>query len=336
MAAPLIYGCAGTTLAPGEAAFFRGADPWGFILFARNGDDPDGLRRLTSALREAVGRDAPVLIDQEGGRVQRLRAPRFREHPPALDMMRAASAAHGPEAALEAMELRSALIAAELIACGIDVNCAPLADLLEPQTHPVLLNRLYGAEVGTVVAACRTALRGMARQGVLGVVKHVPGYGRAALDGHVALSRLAQPLVELEARDFAPFRALADAPMAMTAHVVVEALDPERPATTSPAVMTYVRAALGLTGLLMTDDVSMGALDGPVAQRGAAALAAGCDVVLHCDGDMAVMEALAAAVPSMTEAAAGRAARALAGRRAPEPFDAPAAAARLAALGGLA
>ena len=336
MAAPLILGCAGTALTPAETAFFRDADPWGFILFARNGGDPDALRRLTAAMREAVGRDAPVLIDQEGGRVQRLRAPHFREHPPALDMMRAVTAAHGAEAAVEAMDLRSALIAAELIACGIDVNCAPLADLVEPQTHPILLNRLYGAEVDGVVAACRAALRGMAGRGVLGVVKHVPGYGRAALDGHVALSRLTQPLEELEARDFAPFRALSDAPMAMTAHVVVEALDPERPATTSPAVMAYVRNALGLTGLIMTDDVSMGALDGPVAERGAAALAAGCDVVLHCDGDMGEMAALAAAVPAMSEAAAGRAARALERRRAPEPFDAAGAAARLAALGGLA
>ena len=336
MAAPLILGCAGPVLAPGEAAFFREADPWGFILFARNGDAPAGLRRLTAALREAVGRDAPVLVDQEGGRVQRFRAPHFREHPPALDMMRAVAAAHGDAAATEAMALRSALIAAELAACGIDVNCAPLADLVEPETHPVLRNRLYGDAPGAVVAACRAALGAMAARGVLGVVKHVPGYGRAALDGHLAPSRLSAPLAALERRDFAPFRALADAPMAMTAHVVVEALDPERPATTSPAVMAYVREAIGVSGLVMTDDVSMGALDGPVAARGAAALAAGCDVVLHCNGDAAEMTALAAAVPAMTPAAGGRAARALAARRAPEPFDAAAAAARLSALGGLA
>ena len=335
MSAPLILGCAGTALAAGEGAFFREADPWGFILFARNGDSPEGLRRLTGELREAVGREAPVLVDQEGGRVQRFRAPHFREHPPALDMMQAVTAAHGPEAALEAMELRSALIAAELAACGIDVNCAPLADLVEPETHPVLRNRLYGDEPAFVVAACRAALRGMAGQGVLGVLKHVPGYGRASLDGHLALSRLPQPLDELDARDFAPFRALADAAMAMTAHIVVEAIDPERPATTSPAVMRHIREAIGLDGLIMTDDISMEALDGPVAERGAAALAAGCDVVLHCNADMAEMAALAARVPAMTEDAARRAEAALAARRAPSPFDADAAAARLVSLGGL-
>ncbi len=331
MAAPLILGCAGEELGRGEAAFFRAADPWGFILFARNGADPEGLRRLTAELRAAVGRPAPVLIDQEGGRVQRLRPPRFRAHMPALDMVRAV----GPARAVEAMELRSALIAAELIACGIDVNCAPLADLVEPATHPILLDRLYGDDPGTVAALCRAALRGMEAQGVLGVVKHVPGYGRATLDGHLALSRLTQPLAELEARDFAPFRALADASLAMTAHIVVEALDPERPATTSPAVMAHVRGALRMDGLMMTDDISMEALDGPVPARGLAALAAGCDVVLHCNGEMAEMAALAEALPPMTAEAARRATRALARRRAPGPFDAAEAARRLTSLGGL-
>lgn len=331
MAAPLILGCAGAVLAPEEAAFFCESDPWGFILFARNGDEPDALRRLTGDLRDVVGREAPVLIDQEGGRVQRLRPPRFRAHLPALDMVRAV----GPDRAEEAMALRSALIAAELRACGIDVNCAPLADLVESQTHPILLNRLYGDDPVTVVRLCRAALAGMAGQGVLGVVKHVPGYGRADHDGHHAVSRLSQPLEALEVRDFAPFRALSDAPMAMTAHVVIEPLDAHRPATTSPAVIAHVRNELGMDGLLMTDDISMGALEGPVAERGAAALGAGCDVVLHCDGDIGAMTALAAAVPPMTPAGEARAERALAGRRPPEPFDAEDAAARLGAMGGL-
>lgn len=335
MAAPLILGCAGGALDAREAGFFREADPWGFILFVRNGDHPEGLSRLTGDLRAAVGREAPVLVDQEGGRVQRLRAPRFREHMAALDMMGAVAAAHGEAAAIEAMELRFALIAAELIACGIDVNCAPLADLVEPGTHPVLRNRLYGSDPARVVAACRAALRGMAGQGVLGVVKHVPGYGRAALDGHLALSRLTQPLEALEARDFAPFRGLADVPMAMTAHIVVEALDPGRPATTSPIVMAYVRRALGMNGLVMTDDISMQALDGPIEARAAAAWAAGCDIVLHCNADPGEMAGLAAAAPPMTGAAAARADRALAGRHPPAPFDPGEAAARLAALGGL-
>ena len=321
-------GCAGPVLRPDEAAFFRDADPWGFILFARNCETPEQLRALTGALREAVGRDAPVMIDQEGGRVQRMAPPRWDAYLPALDQMRAA----GPHWA-EAMHLRARLIADELQAAGIDVNCAPLADLVEPQTHPVLLNRLYGNDPEQVVAAARAVVAGQMAQGVLPVLKHVPGYGRAALDGHLSLSRLTQPLAELEARDFAPFRVLADIRMAMTAHIVVEAIDPDRPATTSPAVIDYVRAQMGVKGLLMTDDISMQALSGTVGARSAAALAAGCDLVLHCNGDLAEMAAVAAIGPLSAEGAR-RADHALAERRAPEPFDRRAAKARLAALLG--
>ena len=324
------FGCVGPRLLPVERRFFREADPWGFILFGRNCLSPDQLRALTDELREAVGRDAPILIDQEGGRVQRMAPPSWDRYLPALDQMRAAG-----DRWEEAMVLRSRLIADELNAAGIDVNCTPLADLVEPRTHPVLLNRLYGDEPDRVVAAARAVVEGQLIQGVLPVLKHVPGYGRAAPDPHLGLARLDQPLAELEARDFAPFRALADLRMAMTAHIVVEALDPDRPATTSPAAVRYIREEMGLDGLLMTDDISMGALSGTVAERGVASLAAGCDLVLHCNATLREMEDVAA-LGQMTPEAARRADRALEERRAPEPFDRREAKARLARLLGAA
>ena len=322
------FGPAGPRLLPVERAFFREADPWAFILFGRNCLSPGQLRRLTDELRDAVGRDAPVMIDQEGGRVQRMGPPSWDAYMPALDQMRAAG-----DRWEEAMILRSRLIADELRTSGVEVNCTPLADLVEPQTHPVLLNRLYGATPERVVAAARAVVEGQLMQGVLPVLKHVPGYGRASLDGHLALSRLTQPLAELEARDFLPFRELADLRMAMTAHIVVEAIDPDRPATTSPDVIRYVRREMGVDGLLMTDDVSMDALSGTVAERSEASLAAGCDLVLHCNATMREMEAVAALGP-MTPEAARRADRALAERRTPEPFDRREAKARLAMLLG--
>lgn len=326
MATAAILGVSGPTLDPWERAFLRDADPWGFIIFARNVADRDQLRGLTAALREAVGRDAPVLVDQEGGRVQRLRAPLWREFLPALDQMRAAS---DP---LRAQWLRYRLIAAELHEVGIDVDCAPLADLVEEGTHPVLLNRLYGADVPTVVAAARACAEGLMAGGVLPVLKHLPGYGRAVVDSHLALPRVDAGLDELRARDFAPFRALADLPLGMTAHIVLSAVDPGRPATTSGAAIRLVREELGFDGLLMTDDVGMEALSGPIAARAAASIAAGVDVVLQCNGRREDMAAVAAAVPALSPAAEARAARALAFRRAPEPADLAARAAELAGL----
>lgn len=311
----VIFGPSGPRLGAGERDFFREADPWGFILFARNVEDPAQLARLTADLRAAVGRDAPVLIDQEGGRVQRLRPPHWREYLPALDQMALAA---DP---IRAQWLRNRLIAAELRAVGIDVNCAPLADLVEAETHPVLRNRLYGGDVATVVAAARAAAEGLLAGGVLPVLKHMPGYGRAEVDSHLHLPRTAAPLAELEARDFAPFRALADLPLGMTAHIVVAAIDPDRPATTSPAVIAHLRQGIGFDGLLMTDDLSMQALSGTLPERVAASLAAGVDVVLHCNGDAAEMAAVAAAAGPMTPAAARRAAAALAMRQAPENHD---------------
>jgi beta-N-acetylhexosaminidase len=326
MGRAVIFGCAGTALSAAERAFFREADPWGFILFARNVESPAQLRRLTADLREAVGRDAPVLIDQEGGRVQRLRAPQWREFLPALDQM---ARARDP---LRAMWVRSRLIAAELHAAGIDVNCAPVADLVEEGTHPVVLNRMYGSDVATVVAAARACAAGMLAGGVLPVVKHLPGYGRAVVDSHLDLPRNAQPLAALRARDFAPFAALADLRMGMTAHIVVEAIDPDRPATISPAVMRVIRDEIGFAGLIMTDDLNMAALSGTLAQRAEQSLAAGCDVILQCNGQAADMAEVAGAVPMLAGAALARAEAALAERRAAEPADLAALDAELAEL----
>ncbi len=322
----VIFGCAGPDLGAAERAFFRAARPWGFILFARNVDTPDRLRRLTADLRDAVGRQAPILIDQEGGRVQRLRPPHWRAYLPALDQMAAAT---DP---LRAQWLRNRLIAAELHAVGIDVNCAPLADLVEETTHPILRNRLYGGEVGTVTDAARACAEGLLAGGVLPVLKHLPGYGRAAVDSHLSLPRVSAPLDALDARDFAPFRALADLRMGMTAHIVLDAVDPDRPATVSARAIATIRDRIGFGGLLMTDDISMQALSGSVAERSAAAWAAGCDIVLHCNGQIAEMEAIAAAAPALAGARAARAAAALAQRQPPAPIDIPAALAEFEAL----
>lgn len=322
----VILGCAGTELGAAEAAFFREADPWGFILFARNVESPAQLRRLTDGLRAAVGRDAPVLIDQEGGRVQRMRAPLWREFLPALDQMRRA---RDP---IRAQWVRNRLIAAELREAGIDVNCAPLADLVEEGTHPVLLNRLYGGEVDGVVAAARACAEGLRAGGVLPVVKHLPGYGRARVDSHLELPRNDLALDALMARDFAPFARLADIRMGMTAHIVFSAIDPERPATTSPAVMGVIREEIGFAGLIMTDDLNMQALSGTLAERAVASLAAGVDVILQCNGKPADMEEVAGAVPALSGLALRRAEAALAERRAPEPVDMGALDAELAEL----
>jgi beta-N-acetylhexosaminidase len=330
MARAVIFGCAGPELAAAERSFFAASDPWGFILFARNIRSPEQVRRLTGALRESVGRDAPVLVDQEGGRVARLRGPDWREWAPALE-----ECARLPDRDQRgrAMYLRYRLIAGELRAVGIDVNCAPVLDLLRPETHAVLRSRCYGAEAAEVAAIGRAVADGLAAGGVLPVMKHLPGHGRSTVDSHLELPRVTAGRDELAA-DFAPFRALADLPMAMTAHVVYAALDPEAPATQSPAVVRLIRGELGFGGLLLTDDVSMQALRGALGERAQRALAAGCDVVLHCNGDPAEMAALAAAVPALSGSAVARAESALA-RRAPAAVaDRGALEAEFAALGG--
>ena len=313
--AAVIFGPEERRVTPWEKSFFREVNPWGFILFARNIDNPDQLRRLTSDLRDTVGWQAPVLIDQEGGRVQRMRCPHWREFLPALDQMQTAK---NP---IRAQWLRNRLIADDLHRVGIDVNCAPLADLVEPGTHPVLLNRLYGSDIKTVVAAARACADGLLAGGVLPVLKHIPGYGRAAVDSHLSLPRVVAPFEELMTRDFAPFIALNDVAMGMTAHIVFDAIDPDQPATTSSATMGVIRSEIGFDGLIMTDDLSMQALSGSLAQRAAGAMAAGCDLVLHCNGKPDDMAEVASAVPAMTTLAMVRADRALAQRHLPDDSD---------------
>jgi beta-N-acetylhexosaminidase len=293
MARAVIFGCKGTALDPEERQFFAAAAPWGFILFARNVETPAQLLRLTAELREAVGRDAPVVIDQEGGRVARLREPHWREWPPALD-----ECARMPDRAarVRAMDLRYRVIAVELRAVGIDTDAAPVLDLVRRETHAVIRNRTYGGDPAEVAAIGRAVADGLLAGGVLPIMKHVPGHGRATIDSHLELPRVTATAAELAA-DFAPFRALADLPLAMTAHLVFEALDPEAPATQSARMVRLIREEIGFRGLLMTDDLSMRALRGGFAERAARAFEAGCDLVLHCNGDREEMAAVAAAVP---------------------------------------
>lgn len=291
-----IFGCEGLRLTAREAAFFREADPWGFIVFARNIDDPAQLSALTASLRDCVGRAAPVLVDQEGGRVARLRPPHWRAFPPAI-----------ADPTEEAVELRHRLIAHDLSRVGLDVSCAPLLDLPQPGAHKIIGDRALAADPAEIARRGHAVRRGLEAGGVLPVIKHLPGHGRATADSHEALPRIAAGRDELEA-DFAPFRAHADAPMGMTGHLVFEAIDPEAPSTLSPAVISAIREEIGFDGLLMTDDISMGALSGDVATLSARALAAGCDVVLHCNGRMDEMEAVAGAAGALSGAALARAA----------------------------
>lgn len=311
----VIFGCAGLELCAQERRFFAASQPWGAILFACNIETPDQLRALTSDLRNAVGRDLPILIDQEGGRVQRMRPPHWREWLPALDQ---GVMARDP---VRAMALRGRLLAAELRDVGIDVNCAPLADIAGAQTHAVLRNRCYGETLREVVARARAMADGLLAGGVLPVLKHIPGHGRATLDSHLDLPVVDASADDLAATDFAAFSALRDLPLGMTAHLVFRALDPAGPATTSPRMIRMIREEIGFAGLLMTDDISMQALRGAVTERAQAALAAGCDLVLHCNGDMSEMEALADICPPLSGISAQRSVAALAARRGPDPVD---------------
>ncbi|MFP5478299.1 MAG: glycoside hydrolase family 3 N-terminal domain-containing protein [Alphaproteobacteria bacterium] len=304
-----IFGCAGPELLPVERDFFRDADPFGFILFARNIETPEQVVRLTSSLREAVGREAPILVDQEGGRVQRLRAPHWREWEPPLDSVLA-----DPATAADRMRRRMAVIGAELRAVGIDANCAPLGDVAREGTHPFLRNRCYGTDPETVAQVARAVAEGLMAAGVLPVMKHLPGHGLSHLDTHLELPVVDLGLEELRAVDFAPFRALNDLPMAMTAHLVFSAIDPDRPATQSPVMIRLIRDEIGFGGLLMTDDLNMQALAGTLAERTARSLAAGCDIALHCKGDLAEMQEVASAAGEMGPEALARAEAAVAAR----------------------
>ena len=309
--ATILGGIAGTELTGSERDFFRSADPWGFILFARNVESPGQLRRLTGDLREAVGRDAVITVDQEGGRVQRLRAPHWTEWPAPLDQAPAGA---------RAMWLRHYLIGCELREAGIDSDCAPTLDVAQPDTHPFLRNRCLGTDPQAVATLGRAAAEGLLAAGVLPVMKHMPGHGRAVADSHHGLPTVTADPADLDALDFAPFRALNDLPMGMTAHIRFTALD-EAPATSSARMIGLIRDRIGFDGLLMTDDITMNALSGTEPERAAASIAAGCDLVLHCNGSIAGMEPVAAAAGPMSAAARRRAAAALARRRAPEQHD---------------
>lgn len=323
-----IFGCLGPSLSDDERAFFAEADPWGFILFGRNVWQPEQVRRLTASLREAVGRDAPILVDQEGGRVSRLRPPIWRDWPDPLDEVESII---GPSFAY-AMRIRYRLIAAELRDLGIDVNCAPLVDVAQPDTHPFLRCRCYGTAPMDVMQVGYAVANGLLDGGVLPVVKHIPGHGRARADSHHELPTVSASREILEDSDFLPFRGLAKLPLAMTAHVVYTALDPDRPATLSPGCIRAIRETIGFRGALMTDDLSMQALTGPMTDRVRYSLAAGCDLILHCNADRAEMQAIAAETPRLEGDALARTDRALAARREPDGADLAALEAELAKL----
>ncbi|HUF88246.1 MAG TPA: glycoside hydrolase family 3 N-terminal domain-containing protein [Thermohalobaculum sp.] len=336
MSAPraAILGLGGPVLTATERDFFADADPWGFILFARNVRDPGQVRRLVGSLRETVRRAAPVLIDQEGGRVARLGPPHWRRWGPVLRLFDGCEPGGDEAAALEAVRLRYRIIAAELAALGIDVDCAPLLDVLAPEGHAIIGDRALGHDAEAVARRGRAVCEGLRAGGVLPVIKHLPGHGRAPADSHERLPRVSAPRAALEAVDFAAFRPLAGEALGMTAHVVFEAIDPGWCATLSPDVIGVIRREIGFDGLLMTDDLSMRALRGPMAGRACAALTAGCDVVLHCNGDITEMREVAAVAPLLAGEAARRAARAEAERDGGEEIDLAAAAARYGELTG--
>ncbi|MBS0122790.1 glycoside hydrolase family 3 protein [Thetidibacter halocola] len=316
----------GPLLTDAEKRLFAATRPFGFILFDRNLRAPDQIRALCAELREAAGHDAPIFIDQEGGRVQRLCPPLATEwRPPLEDVAR-----FGPNAE-QAMALRYRIIGAELRALGLDGNCVPTLDIARPDTHPVLRNRCYGEDLETVVAMGRAVIAGCEAAGVLPVIKHMPGHGRGTLDSHLDLPRVAADRETLRTQDFAAFAAFADAPLGMSAHLVFEAID-ARPATTSPVMIDLIRCEIGFAGLLMTDDISMQALSGTVPERCRAALEAGCDLVLHCNGDLSEMRALMDEVGMMMDAAQDRAEAALARRGDPANLDIAAALAEFEAL----
>ena len=327
-----ITGVAGTNLSAEERNFIAAERPWGFILFKRNVADPAQVTALTDQLRAAVGEpNAPVLIDQEGGRVQRLSPPHWPLYPPgaAFGSLYDIDAALGLRAAL----LSARLIGDDLAELGVTVDCLPLADVPVAGADAVIGNRAYGTEPTKVSAIARAVTVGLAQGGILPVLKHIPGHGRATADTHLRLPVVDTAQAELEKTDFAAFRPLVDLPMAMTAHVVFSAYDPAHPATTSATMIeTVIRGLIGFQGLLMSDDVSMNALAGSIAERTRAIFAAGCDLVLHCNGKLDEMREVASETPELSGKALIRAERALASRKPPVPFDRAAARLELDAL----
>jgi beta-N-acetylhexosaminidase len=325
----VVLGCAGEELHADERRFFAEADPAGFILFRRNCRAPDRVRRLVEDLRDSIGRaDAPVLIDQEGGRVARLQPPCWRAYPSARQI-----AALPDPLAEEAARLIARLIADDLAQLGISVDCMPVVDLAVPGADPVIGDRSYSSDPDRAAVLGRAACEGLLKGGVLPVLKHIPGHGRARVDSHYACPIVETPCAELSHTDFAPFRALAAMPWAMTAHIVYHAIDSTSPATLSRRVISEViRGEIGFQGVLISDDLSMRALGGTLGERAKQALAAGCDLVLHCNGDRREMEDVIAAAPPVTTEAAARLARGESLRRSPGEFDRAAAERRLEAL----
>jgi beta-N-acetylhexosaminidase len=330
--AAIVYGCAGTTLAPDEREFFQEADPFGFILFRRNCQTPDQVRALVADLRASVGRpDAPVLIDQEGGRVARMRPPEWAAHPTARRI--GDLAAGDPEAGAEAAWLNARLLASMLHDVGITVDCAPVCDVPVDGSHDVIGDRAFSDDPELVASLARISCTGFLDGGVLPVIKHLPGHGRALCDSHLEQPRVEAGRAELARSDFLPFEVVSDMPLGMVAHVVYQELDPIHPASTSPVVIkSVIRDQIGFDGLLFCDDLSMEALAGTGAERAVAVLEAGCDVVLHCNGKLDEMRALAPVVPPLSDAAAARWARAQTFLKPPGKADPDRMRARLDAL----
>src|ERR1700736_3911299 len=327
-----ITGVSGPELTAAEREFIASERPWGFILFKRNIETPAQVILLISELRKELGEpDAPVLIDQEGGRVQRFGPPHWPVYPPGAVF--GALYDLDPALGLSAARLSARLIAADLIETGVTVDCLPLADVPVAGADAVIGNRAYGTEPAKVAAIARAVTEGLEQGGILPVLKHIPGHGRATADTHFGLPEVDTSKAELERTDFAAFQPLAALPMAMTAHVVFSALDPAQPATTSATIIRQViRGVIGFQGLLMSDDVSMNALAGSIAERTRAIIAAGCDMVLHCNGKLDEMREVARETPELSGKALQRAKQALASRNAPQAFDRLAARAELDAL----
>jgi beta-N-acetylhexosaminidase len=326
MTRAFVTGLAGTEFTEAELAFLRAADPFGLILFRRNVADREQLKRVTGAFRDAVGRDAPVMVDQEGGRVQRLTAPHWRKYPSAARL--AAAAAFTGSTTLVRDVAR--LMAADLREVGINVDCTPCLDLAVPGATVAIGDRAFSGDPHVVAACGRAVAEGMLAGGVLPVIKHIPGHGRAMVDSHHALPVVTARVDELEALDFAPFVALADLPAGMTAHLVYTEVDPDNPATQSETVIAeIIRGLIGFDGLLFSDDMSMNALSGGLGERATRALAAGCDIALHCNGIMAEMEEVAAAAPELGGRALERAGAALSRIGAPDTVDLDELAARM-------
>ncbi|HMI97214.1 MAG TPA: beta-N-acetylhexosaminidase [Micropepsaceae bacterium] len=331
-ASAAIYGCQGMQLAPEERDFFRDAQPFGFILFARNCGTPDQIRALCDSLRDAIGfSNAPILIDQEGGRVARLKPPHWRARPPARWFGELFE--RSPIEGREATYLCARLIANDLRGLGVTVNCAPVLDVPVAGAHDIIGDRAFSLDPATVIELGRIVLDGHLDGGVLPVIKHIPGHGRALADSHLSLPTVTASAKALSAHDFVTFRALNHAPIAMTAHVVYQAIDANRPATTSARVVhSVIRGEIGFRGLLISDDLSMAALEGSLATRTKAAMLAGCDIALHCNGELDEMKEVASEARTLSRAALRRAEGALAQLRAPAGLDIEKAEARLAEM----